>query len=306
MSLDEAAPFDFKSRAWDYFVRTSSKLGIIGNPAAVDDPSYLAHLANDSTVCTGPGTSTTLYAIKSSLGANVGLHGSSLYGCAVAMIALCPVDEGSELLLSYGASYWMSRSSNPPRSHHFPDGGGKYSKYTGEVDAGGVSEGEGEHVDGEGNRYVGAFKGGRYHGPGTYHFIQGGAVEVSAYKQGRDVGTGARWNADRSTAWRIVAPWNTVNVGGSQAPPLQPAVRISLEEAANIALELGLPVPPPVPLDCTDTVSSSSSPSSAYSLSSTTSFSQQVRRHRLRAKVEDSIYEGDALPGFCSNDLVLK
>ena len=196
MSLDEAAPFDFKSRAWDYFVRTSSKLGIIGNPAAVDDPSYLAHLANDSTVCTGPGTSTTQYAIESSLGANVGLHGGSLNGCAIAMIALCPVGEGSELLLSYGASYWMSRSSNPPRSHRFPDGG----KYIGEV-AGGVIEGEGEYSDGEGNRYVGAFKGGVYHGAGTY-FLENGTVEASSYQDGEDVGIGARWSADRCTAWR--------------------------------------------------------------------------------------------------------
>ena len=54
-------------------------------------------------------------------------------------------------------------------------------------------------------------------------------MEVGRYKADADVGEGAKWSADRATAWRV----SDGKVGGP----------ISLEEAARIAERVGLPVP---------------------------------------------------------------
>ena len=54
-------------------------------------------------------------------------------------------------------------------------------------------------------------------------------VDVGRFKAGADVGEGAKWSADRATAWRV-------SDGKS-------GEAISLEEAARIAERVGLPVP---------------------------------------------------------------
>lgn len=137
------------------------------------------------------------------------------------------------LCLRYGAAYWLSRQAVPPRRHTFPDG----STYYGEAPGGKIA-GQGEFTDLNGNRYVGHFHNGAYHGPGTY-YLAGGRAEVSRYSEGREVGLGAAWSADRQKAWRLVAA--SVKDGVTK-----PAA-ISLDDAASIAKELDLPVPPMVP-----------------------------------------------------------
>ena len=62
----------------------------------------------------------------------------------------------------------------------------------------------------------------------TGHYASG-EVEVGRYKGGARVGEGARWSADRTTAWRLR--------DGKRGES------ISLEEAKQIADKVGLPVP---------------------------------------------------------------
>ena len=54
---------------------------------------------------------------------------------------------------------------------------------------------------------------------------------MGRFSAGADVGEGARWSADRRTAWRLRE--------GEQVE----SIPLDLEEAARIAKEIGLPVP---------------------------------------------------------------
>ena len=65
-------------------------------------------------------------------------------------------------------------------------------------------------------------------GKGTFHFADGD-VDVVCFKGGVPVGEVARWSADRTTAWRLC--------DGKRGES------ISLEEAKQIADQVGLPVP---------------------------------------------------------------
>ena len=116
---------------------------------------------------------------------------------------------------------------------------------------GGAGGGEGKYVYPSGGVYVGQFKDGKKHGRGTYTYADGavyegeyqsdqkhgrgtytyadGATEVGRYEAGKDVGEAAKWSATRKEAWRV----QDGRVGAA----------ISLEEAAEIAARIGLPVP---------------------------------------------------------------
>ena len=54
-------------------------------------------------------------------------------------------------------------------------------------------------------------------------------MEIGCYEAGADVGQGVQWSADRAQAWELQ--------DGQQGRS------ISLEEAAQIAARIGLPVP---------------------------------------------------------------
>ena len=92
----------------------------------------------------------------------------------------------------------------------------------------GVQQGQGTYHFASGDRYEGEYVADKKEGKGTYHYFDG-EVEVDCWKAGSRVGQGAKWSADRATAWRL-------NDGKKGA-------RISLEEAARIAERVGLPVP---------------------------------------------------------------
>ena len=234
MGLEESEAFDPHSEhgaaAWRYCIRMSPTSAVLANSKLIDDAAYLGHIANDAMVCGGCGTAAVRYAIASAGAANARPIASSLSDCHIALVALRPINEGDEVLISYGAAYWLSRQAEPPRRHSYPDG----SKYYGEVH-GGKIDGQGEFTDVDGNRYVGSFTDGAYNGSGTY-YLAGGRAEVSRYLQGREMGVGAAWSADRQTAWRLVA--------ASAADGAPKPVAISLDSAALIAEGLGLPVPP--------------------------------------------------------------
>ena len=73
------------------------------------------------------------------------------------------------------------------------------------------------------------YTGGPGAGRGKYTYASGEA-ETCRYAAGADVGEGAKWSADRQSAWRLR--------DGEEVES------ISLEAAARIAASLGLPVPP--------------------------------------------------------------
>ena len=68
------------------------------------------------------------------------------------------------------------------------------------------------------------------HGVGTYYYLNGTA-EIGRYEEGKDVGEGVWWSADRQTAWRLK--------DGEMVE------EISRDAAAAIAKDHGLRMPPP-------------------------------------------------------------
>ena len=114
-----------------------------------------------------------------------------------------------------------------------PHGQGVFRGDAGDVYEGGWKDGkkhgQGTHNYRNGEVFVGRFKDGHRHGRGTYT-DSCGRVDVISYDTGGCSGEGARWNKDRTKAW----PLNN----GAQGK------EISLEEAAQIAQRVGLPVPP--------------------------------------------------------------
>ena len=88
--------------------------------------------------------------------------------------------------------------------------------------------GRGTYTYADGAVYEGEHQSGKMHGRGTYTYASG-PTEVGRYEAGQDVGEAARWSATRKEAWRV----QDGRVGAA----------ISLEEAAEIAARVGLPVP---------------------------------------------------------------
>ena len=57
-----------------------------------------------------------------------------------------------------------------------------------------------------------------------------GTADICSYEEGKPVGQGIVWSADRAKAWELLDGYTRVR-------------EISLEEAAQIAARIGLPVP---------------------------------------------------------------
>jgi len=222
---------EFVNRAWEYGVRVSAVRALIGDPTNTGDTAYLAHMANDAKMCTRPGTAAQAYTIASEAAANVVLESISLSGCHHAMVATKGIAAGSEIFLSYGAGYWLSRLPVKIKTYTFPDSG----TYYGEV-ADGDIQGAGEYNDAKGNRYIGEFADGLFDGVGTY-FYANGVAEAGRFLAGVAVGVSVGWSADRSEAYRLVA----VEGGGAQRRV------VSVEAAAELADGIGVPVPSPWP-----------------------------------------------------------
>jgi len=216
----------FVARGWEYGVKVSKLRAIIGDPSNIGDAAYLGHMVNDAAMCLRPGTAAQAYTIASEASANVGIDSMSMLGCHHAVIATKPIRAGEELFLSYGAGYWLSKLPEKPKTYTFPD----KSTYYGEV-ADGQIQGAGEFNDGLGNRYIGDFTDGRFHGIGTY-FRSDGWAEASRFEAGAAVGVSIGWSPDRTEAYQLVA-----GEGEAQRQSL------SLAAAAKLAEDLGVPVP---------------------------------------------------------------
>ena len=221
---------DFVARAWEYGARISAVRAIIGDPSATADAAYLGHLANDAAMCLRPGMAALAYAIASEAGANVGVDPLGADGCQhLALVATEDIPAGAEILLSYGADYWLSRLPDKPELYTLDDS----STYYGEVASGRI-HGQGEYKDAGGNRYVGEFVDNQFDGVGIY-FKSDGSAEVGRYVAGKSVGISVGWNADRTEAYRLVTLGTD---GGVQRQ------EVSLEAAKELAEGLGAPVPP--------------------------------------------------------------
>lgn len=93
----------------------------------------------------------------------------------------------------------------------------------------GLRSGRGRYTFADGNMYDGQYYEGERHGAGTFYFGDSGEAEIGNYREGNDMGKGARWNANRTLALRLVDG--------------QPTEPITLETAQATASDLGLPVP---------------------------------------------------------------
>ena len=73
------------------------------------------------------------------------------------------------------------------------------------------------------------------HGKGK-RTLANGNVKITRFEAGREVGQGAQWSADRAQARELKQPKQPKQDG-------EEGRSISLEEAAQIAARVGLPVP---------------------------------------------------------------
>lgn len=105
----------------------SERLSLVGDPSLASDPAYCGHLCNDG-ACLGLGPSSNSsdpadisdvdvaqYSRLSASRANAAqlpLQG----GAHFATVATRAIAAGEEVLISYGAGYWLSRSAHPDQA----------------------------------------------------------------------------------------------------------------------------------------------------------------------------------------------
>ena len=84
----------------------SDPMSIIGDPSRADDAAYLGHMINDGAFCTSESLRAE-YKLKSQAMRNA--EQVDLVGCHTAIVATRDIQVGEELLLTYGANYWIGR-----------------------------------------------------------------------------------------------------------------------------------------------------------------------------------------------------
>ena len=95
-----------------YETRLSPIHSIVADKDRINDTAYLAHIANDGAILTeGNDAARTVYSRVSAQAATSALQ-SILEGCHVGLFALRDIECGSEIFVSYGEGYWLSRGSN--------------------------------------------------------------------------------------------------------------------------------------------------------------------------------------------------
>ena len=108
--LLQPASAELLARARDYEMEVCSTaagdLSQFGDPARADEPAYLGHMINDGAICTSESLRAE-YKRKSHALRNV--EQVDLAGCHTAIIATRDIQAGEELLLTYGANYWIGR-----------------------------------------------------------------------------------------------------------------------------------------------------------------------------------------------------
>ena len=99
-------------RGRDYEIEAEglASLSLVGDPSRAGDLAYLGHMLNDGATCTSEALR-SMYLAESRARRNV--EQVCLESCAMAMVATREIGQGEELLLSYGANYWISRLGRP-------------------------------------------------------------------------------------------------------------------------------------------------------------------------------------------------
>ena len=118
---------------------------------------------------------------------------------------------------------WKEGKKHGKGRYAFADGG----IYEGEYEAG-LKHGYGKEAFVQGITYEGEYQRGQPHGKGKFTYDDG-SVKIVRLEANADVGQGVKWSADRAQAWELQDG--------------EPGRSISLEEAAQIAARIGLPVP---------------------------------------------------------------
>jgi hypothetical protein len=101
-----------RDEARAYEIRVSPTHSIVGDKDNTSDLAYVGHICNDGAILTdGSDAARTLYSKTSVQAANAALL-DILAGCHVGLFALREISCGSEIFVSYGEGYWLSRGSN--------------------------------------------------------------------------------------------------------------------------------------------------------------------------------------------------
>ena len=86
--------------------RDHGSISLLGDPLLAHDRAYLGHMLNDGATCARAALRTA-YVAESAAVCNV--QTLSLDACHLAIVAARDIGRGEELLLAYGAGYWISR-----------------------------------------------------------------------------------------------------------------------------------------------------------------------------------------------------
>lgn len=78
---------------------------VLGDPDRADDPAYLGHMLNDGATCADEAVS-AIYISESSVARNA--EPRPVGGCHLAIVATRDVQQGEELLLTYGVPFWLA------------------------------------------------------------------------------------------------------------------------------------------------------------------------------------------------------
>ena len=104
-------PSELLKRGRDYEIEVDSNFwptSLLGDPTKLDDSAYLGHMLNDGATCDSNEKSAKAdYSIHSSRLRNAKQVCAS--GCHAAIVTTRDVAAGEELLLTYGANYWIHR-----------------------------------------------------------------------------------------------------------------------------------------------------------------------------------------------------
>ena len=84
---------------------------VLGDPELTDDAAYLGHMLNDGATCPSDAMRAH-YDRESSLARNV--DWVQLEGCHLAIVTRRDVRRGEELLLTYGAPFWLAELNAIP------------------------------------------------------------------------------------------------------------------------------------------------------------------------------------------------
>ena len=96
-----------RADAREYEVRATRRASCVGDPRRRDESAYMGHFANDGATCTAPHRAEA-YRAETTAAANA--EHVTVMGCHLATVATRDIPRGTEVLVTYGVDYWLSRS----------------------------------------------------------------------------------------------------------------------------------------------------------------------------------------------------